>query len=212
MAEHRDPRTVQQPQIRGDEQNPELRRPEPSVRHLEPPQRVRCQIALAGEQQKRHQHRGRNPSVHQSGHRQPAQQRRRSKDVHDVIHVEAVARPLLPAHARQGSVEAVAQPVQNDEHNPQSQRPPIPPRQRIADAGSHLRGEPHRRQPIRRHPPRRPLRHAHQQALLRTGGERPIHPRHCFRHVPRHDICNHHRHLSVQVCAPGYGLPPTDCS
>ena len=139
-------------------------------------QGISGQIALARQQQKRYQHRDRRLPVQQPGAAQPAHQRHRSEDVHHVIHIESIARTLLPAHARQGSIQAVAQPVERHAHNHQQQRVAVVARQRIADARANLRAKPKQRELVRGHPARRALGHPLQGALLHATPSAPGSP------------------------------------
>ena len=50
----------------------------------------------------------------------PADQQRDADDVEDVIDVEAVARPLVLADARDRAVEAVAEPVERQSRDDQT--------------------------------------------------------------------------------------------
>ena len=69
----------------------------------------------------------------------PPKQEQRAERVDDVIDVVAVARPLVTAVARQGAVEAVAEPVQgqadNDEHQSHRRESRQPERQTGAQHG-----------------------------------------------------------------------------
>ena len=89
-----------------------------------------------------------------TGSRHPRDERRGAREVHDVVHVVAVARTLLIPHAGDGAVEAVAEPVHGQGHHEQ----PCAPRRGVD------RGE---RRSSRHH------RHKRQRGQMRPTSRRP---------------------------------------
>ena len=74
--------------------------------------------------------------MHQAEAASATEERDGVDEVDDVIDVEAVARPLLMAHARDGAVEAVAKPVDCQEHRHGGKRPWRPAGRRESEAGT----------------------------------------------------------------------------
>ena len=80
--------------------------------------------------------------MHVAGKRQPAHHRSCADGIDDVVHVKAIARTLLPANARQGSIEAVAEPIHRETNDGRKQQAAVPSSEGIADARSNLGGKP----------------------------------------------------------------------
>src|SRR6266700_1906044 len=93
-----------------------------------------------------------------------------------MIHIEAIPGTLLPPHARQRAIHAVAKPIQHEAHNHEKQKVTVVSRQCIADAGSHLCAQTECRELIRTEPTRRTLRHPLQSALLQSSCQRLVDP------------------------------------
>ena len=117
-----------------------------------------------------HEEPGRHERRHEPAERETSEQEQDSNDVEYVIDVEAVARPLVPADARQRPVEAVAEPVHR-EHPDRAQhgrrRTGSDP---VADAGDGHRDAGQRRQVVRVDERGHPAGNPYEQALL-GGGE-----------------------------------------
>ena len=174
-------RAAQQRQVADDQQNANLRGAEDALRKFKTRQGIGGKVALARQQQKRNQHRDRRLPVQQSGAAKPAHQRDGSKDVHHVIHVEAIARTLLLAHAGQGSIQAVSQPVEHQAQNHQKQRVAVVARQRVADSRANLRAQTQDGELVGADPARRSLGHPLQCALLHGSCERLVDPARCLK-------------------------------
>src|SRR5215472_8273732 len=127
---------------------------------------MRRQITLAREKEKSDQHRDRGLPVQVSGYSKASEQGRGSEDVHHVIHIEAIARPLLRTLTRQGPVHTVAEPVQDDAQNDEQQRRGITPGEGVCHTGCQLRGESKQRQLVGTDPARHALRHPLKRAFL----------------------------------------------
>ena len=109
--------------------------------------------------------------MQKAGAGEAAHQRDGAEDVHDVIYVEAIARTLVAAHAGQGSIHAISQPVERQADDNQKQRGAVVAGERIEDAGANLRAEAEQRELVRAEPPGRALSHPLQGALLDGGGQ-----------------------------------------
>ena len=79
--------------------------------------------------------------MEKTGEAEAAHERDRAEDVRHVIDVEAVARTLVMAHAGQGSVEAVAKPVERETKDDQEQSVAVVARKCVEEACGDLRGE-----------------------------------------------------------------------
>ena len=156
------PRPTKQRQVARRQQNTQLGRPEVPQRKVKFAKRMGRQIRLDGKQQKRNQQPNRNHWMHVSGKRQPAHHGSRADGIDDVVHVKAVTRPLLLAHARQSSVKAVAEPVHRETNNGRKQHVAIMDGKCIANASRDLGSEAKHGQMVGIHPRRHALGHPDQ--------------------------------------------------
>src|SRR5512146_1622983 len=97
---------------------------------------VAGEIAFHGKQVVGEQQADSDPWMHVSGEREPAKQEERADGVNDMIHVEAVPGTLLVAEAGQGTVEAVAKPVEREEDADEDERPGLNSCRPVGEAGS----------------------------------------------------------------------------
>ena len=77
--------------------------------------------------------------MHVSRQGQPAEQNHRPEAVYHVIDIETVFGTLLLAVPRQGSIEAVAEPVEGERANDQQKCIPVMAGQGIGGSRHHLR-------------------------------------------------------------------------
>ena len=139
-AERRHHRLHQHHQRANRQHDAQLGRAEPAERDAEDAERVRGEERLGAERADRRRAAPRRATGSSARQRHPAEQHRRVDDVDDVVDVEAVARALAVADARQRAVEAVAEPVDRQQ---QPGRAAGPARRRT------LPRRPPRRQPSR---------------------------------------------------------------
>jgi hypothetical protein len=127
---------------------------------------VSGQIHLGGNQEVRGEYAERDDRMHEAGGRQTHEQKCSAGYIDDMIDVEAVPRPLLVADARDGSVEAVAEPVDEQcrNHAESSQRRPAD--RRKAGSGGRHRRQPRCRQVVRVDCPRQSPRDPDERALF----------------------------------------------
>src|SRR6476620_7489535 len=90
------------------EQYPECGRAKTPERHLKFTQRVRGQVRLNGEQEKRDQQSRRDHEGHETGEPKSSHQGDRPDAVENMVHIKAVAWTLLVPDPRQRSVKAIA--------------------------------------------------------------------------------------------------------
>ena len=93
------------------EQDAKLRRSHLEVADGECAEGVRGEHDLDAQHQIRDQQHRRDLRAHVTGGAEAGQQEQRAEGIDDVVHVEAVSRPLLVAHARERAIQAVAEPV-----------------------------------------------------------------------------------------------------
>ncbi len=135
------PRPAEHRQVANCQQNAQLGRPEVPQGKMKLAERISRQIRLDGKQQKANQQSNRDHRMHVSGKRQPAHHRHCADGIDHVVHVEPVTRSLPLAHARQGSVEAVAKPIHRETNNGGKQHAAITGSKRIANASRDLGGK-----------------------------------------------------------------------
>jgi len=105
------------------QRDPRLGRPEPPIAEPEHAERLRLQVRVDREREIRDDQHQRDREVHVRGQPEAEPDERRRQRVGEVVEVVAVARPLGAPHARQGAVERVAQPLDDE----QRRHPPQPP-------------------------------------------------------------------------------------
>jgi hypothetical protein len=101
----------QQEKIADGEDDPQFRRAEQTVRHVEFPKRVSRQVRIDHQQVVKREQPAGHALADESRHGHSAEERKRAEGVHDVIDVKAVAGPGFLSKPGEVSVEAVAEPV-----------------------------------------------------------------------------------------------------
>ena len=135
MTEDARVRAVEQEEVADDKNQTDLGGAQFPVRDLEYPERVGCQVGVDRQHQENDQ-RGRGDSLrHVTGKCEPEDQEHGAEGVDDVVYIKTVAGTLPISVARQGSVQAVAKPVEKyaEIHEVQQQR--VPPARRVEHAG-----------------------------------------------------------------------------
>src|SRR6202521_5508925 len=112
--------------------------------------------------------------MHVSGKSQPEHHSSCSDGIDHVVHVKAVTRSLLLAYARQGSIEAVAEPVHRETDNGNKQHAAITGSESVADASRDLSHKSEARQMIGIHPRGHALGHPDKNALLGSSQETSV--------------------------------------
>ena len=122
--------------------------------------RIRSEVNFNGEQQVDHQKPVREGRRHVAGKSQAAEQKDGSDGVQDMVHIETIAGALLIAHAGEGAIQRISEPVQGQTGNHAKQPERVPAGEPVAGAGSHQGAEAERSQVVRINPQRQTLRHA----------------------------------------------------
>ena len=116
-------------------QDSKLGRTEPEEAHLERLQGRRGEVHLDRQQVVGHQDRGGDQRRHVARQAEARDDHEGADRVEDVVDVEPVARPLAVADPGDGAVEAVAEPVDRQEHDDEPERGRIAGRKPVAGAG-----------------------------------------------------------------------------
>jgi len=123
------------------QQDSQLGRSKAEVRHAEYAGRVGGQIRFSANEQVGGEQGQRHERIYQARQRHPCKQERRPREIDDVIDVIAVSWTFAAPDARDGSVQTVAKPVENEKEIHQPQRAWVPRGKRVADTRSELRNK-----------------------------------------------------------------------
>ena len=131
----------EQHEVADRQQDAQLGRADLEVAHLERAElcvarNISTQSIEVGDEQAERDHR-----AHVAGEREAAEQERRAERVDDVVDVEAVARPLVLADARERAVEAVAEPVERQADDHETSADGVDAREPVGDTGAEHRHE-----------------------------------------------------------------------
>src|ERR1035437_1532159 len=165
---------AQQREVADDEQNANFRGTEDALRKLEAGERIGGKKALAGEDEKGNEHGDGRLPMEKTGEAEAAHESDGTEDIRHVIDVEAVARALVAAHTGQGSVEAVAEPVEREAEDDQKQSEAVEARECVEEAGGDLRDEAEESELVGGEPARGARGHPEQGALLQGSGQRVV--------------------------------------
>src|SRR6476660_3563162 len=133
-SEHSDRRVVEYSEVPGCQQDPEFGGAKSPMRQVELSHGVGGEVALDREHQESDQHSYGDSWFYKARKGEAAHQEQGRDGVGDMVNVEAIARPLAVAKARQRSVQAVAQPIHTEAENAQEERRGIPACKRVADS------------------------------------------------------------------------------
>src|SRR5882672_5721523 len=115
MSEYSRIRTVDEKNIANDKKQTHLGGTHFPLGDLEDAERVSSQIRIDRQHQENDQHRSGNSFGHVTGKSQPENQKHGAKGIYDVVHIEAVTRPLPVSVSREGSIQTIAKPVEKYE-------------------------------------------------------------------------------------------------
>src|SRR6185503_10136956 len=101
----------QGPDIANRKQYSQLGRADLVKREFEGPDRISGKIDINRKQEVGHQHRKSDGPAHKPRKREAADYEQDAEGVDDMVYIKTISRPLLVAGASQGTVQAVAEPV-----------------------------------------------------------------------------------------------------
>ena len=154
----------------GGEEDSQLGRSESPCREPEHAARVGREIDLGRDQQPGREQPQRNEGAHVARQAEAPEEGARPDQVDDVVHVVAVARPLLVPHPGEGAVEAVAEPVDGEAGDDEEERRRMPARHPIGQPRPQHRGQGQGGQLVGGDPPRQSLGEP-EEGLPFAGGE-----------------------------------------
>jgi hypothetical protein len=129
--------------------------------------------------------------MNEAGRRKATEETHRVHEIDDMIDVEAVARSLLIADAGDRPVEAVAKPVEGEEHRHSKERPRRPPCGRERHTGAGRAHHPEDRQVVGVDRRWKPVRDPHEQPLFGGCQHAPVLAHVGGRRQVRHDSRGH---------------------
>ena len=116
--------------------------------HAKNAERVRGQVALDGQKQKRDEHSGGDAPVESAGNSKAAHEESCTYGVDDVVDIKAVAGALAIADACERAVETVSEPVEREKKCGEQQAERIPARKSVARAREQHGNEAEKRQMV----------------------------------------------------------------
>ena len=169
---HQDHRRLrEQREGAGGEEDAQLGRSEAPRREPEHAARVGGEVDLGRDQEIGHEQSQRDEGAHVAGHAEAPEEGARPDQIDDVVHVVAVARPLLIPHPGQGAVEAVAEPVDGEADDDEQQPGRVQARHPESQPRAEHRREGEGGQLVGRDPPRHAPREPEEDAPL-AGGQK----------------------------------------
>ena len=105
---------AEQRKVTNHQQNPQLRRAEFPERQFEFPYRVSRQVDVDRQHKIRDQNSSSYTVAHIAGQCHAPDEKQCTERIHDVIHVEPIARSLLVAETGQRAIQTIAEPVDQD--------------------------------------------------------------------------------------------------